>query len=118
VPLNKPEHLRDVPTTRSQWLAKRPAALAALVLGGLAFIVVMVSQRELWATPDWRISVPAFAVTAIASLLSIWRRESGHVLWLVGIGLAAAALVLGWFVMLAIVIGATLVLMLIVHTVM
>ena len=117
-PLTKPEHLRDVPTSRGQWLAKRPAAVASLVLGALAFIVVFVSQGELWTTPDWRISVPAFAATAIASFVSLWRRERGHTLWLVGIGLAGAALVLGWFLMLAIVIGVTLVLMLILHTVM
>ena len=84
----------------------------------IAFIVVAVTQRELWSTPDWRISVPGFAATAVASLVSLARRERAHALWLVGLGLAAAALVLGWFMMLAIVIGATAILMLILHTVM
>ena len=117
-PLQKPEHLRDVPSTRGEWLAKRPAALAALALGVIAFVVVTVAQEQLWATPDWRISVPGFAATAIASLVSLARRERGHVLWLVGLGFAAASLVLGWFMMFAIVIGVTLVLMLILQTVM
>ena len=116
--LTKPDHLRDVPTSRSEWLARRPAALAALALGVIAFVVVMVSQRELWSTPDWRVSVPGFALTAIAALVSIARAERGWSLWLVGLGLAAAALVLGWFLMLAIVIGVTVVLILILHSVM
>ena len=116
--MTKPAHLSDVPSTRKEWLAKRPAGLAALVLGVIAFAVVAVTQKEMWTTPDWRISVPGFAATAIASLVSLGRRERAHGLWLVGLGLAAAALVLGWFMMLAIVIGATAVLMLILHTVM
>ena len=117
-PLAKPEHLRDVPTSRAQWLAKRPFALASLALGIITFIVVTVTQEQMWTTPDWRISVPGFAATAIASLVSIARREKGHALWLVGVGLAGAALVLGWFMMFAIVIGVTLALMLILQTVM
>jgi hypothetical protein len=97
---------------------QRPFALAALALGVISFIVVSVSQQQFWSTPDWRISVPCFAVTAIASLVSLARREPGYWCWAIGVGLAAAALVLGWFMMLAIVIGATLLLMLILSTVM
>jgi hypothetical protein len=62
--------------------------------------------------------VPGFALTALASLASLARREQAQMLWLVGVGLAAASLVFGWFVLLAIVLGVTLLLMLIVHTVM
>jgi hypothetical protein len=117
-PLSRPEHLRDVPSTRAQWLAQRPAALVALALGLLTFVVVTVTQEQMWTTPDWRISVPGFAATAIAALVSIARREKGYSLWLLGFGLAAASLVLGWFMMLAIVVGVTLLLMLILSTVM
>jgi len=117
-PLTKPAHLRDIPSTRTEWLAKRPAAVATLALGLLTFVIVLVAQRELWSTPDWRLTVPGFAITALASLVSLFRRERAPGLWLVGLGLAAAALVLGWFLMLAIVIGATVVLILILHSVM
>lgn len=96
----------------------RPAGLAALVLGILAFTVVAVTQHSLWSAPDWRISVPAFAVTAIAAIASLARREKAYPLWVVGLGLAAAALVLGWFLMLSIVVGVTAILLLILHTVM
>jgi len=118
-PLDKPAHLQPADTSASSWLARRPAALASAALGLVAFIVVAISQTQLWSTPDWRISVPGFVITAAAACVSIARRERGaYPLWLLGIGLAGAALVLGWFLMLAIVIGATAILMLILHALM
>lgn len=117
-PLPKPDHLRDVPSSRREWLAQRPWALISLALGVIAFVVVAAAQEQMWSTPDWRISVPGFAASALAALVSLARRERGHALWLVGLGFAGAALVLGWFLMFAIVIGATLLLMLILSTVM
>lgn len=117
--MEKPEHLRPADASAGAWLGQRPAAAIAAALGLLSFIIVAISQHELWSTPDWRISVPCFAATAAASLASIARRERGaYPLWTIGLGLAAAALVLGWFLMLAIVIGATAILMLILHAVM
>jgi hypothetical protein len=118
-PLTKPSHLRPALPSRWAWLARRPAGVLAAALGLLAFIVVAVAQPRLWSTPDWRLSVPGLAATAIAALISLARREhAAYPLWLVGLGLATAALVLGWFLMLAIVIGATVVLILILHAVM
>lgn len=118
-PLEKPAHLRPADPSASAWLAQRPAALAAAVLGLLAFIVVAISQGQLWSTPDWRISVPGFVLTAAAACVSVARREvRAYPLWLLGVGLAGAALVLGWFLMVAIVIGATAILMLILHALM
>jgi hypothetical protein len=100
------------------WLAQRPFALVSLVLGVISFIVVASTQQPFWSTPDWRISVPGFALTAIAALISLARREHGAGFWAIGVGMAGAALVLGWFMMLAIVIGATLLVMVILSTVM
>lgn len=117
-PLAKPAHLRDVPTSPKEWLARRPIGLAALVLGVLAFAVATISNEPMWSTPDWRITVPGFVLTAIASVASIARKERAWGLWLVGIGLAGASLVLGWFFLVAIVIGATAVVMLILNSVM
>jgi len=112
-------HLRRVATPGRGWLAPRPAGAVAAGLGLLAFIVVAVAQPTLWSTPDWRISVPGLVATAIAALISIARHEpAAYPLWLAGLGLACAALVLGWFLMLAIVIGGTVVLILILHAVM
>jgi hypothetical protein len=118
--VDKPEHLRPVESTSAAaWLAAKPAGCAAAALGVLSFIIVAVSQGELWSTPDPRISVPCFAITAIAALASIARKERGaYPLWTIGLGLAAASLVLGWFLMLAIVVAVTAIVMLILHAVM
>lgn len=117
-PLAKPAHLSDVPKSPKEWLAARPIGLVALVLGVIAFAVAAVVNDPMWSTPDWRITVPGFVLTGIAAAASIARKERAWGLWLVGIGLAGAALVLGWFLLLAIVIGATAVLMLILNSVM
>lgn len=117
-PLIKPSHLRPAERSRA-WLARRPAAAIAAALGVVAFVVAAVAQVEVWATPDPRLTVPGLAATAIAALVSIARREpAAYPLWLVGLGLATAAFALGWFLMLAIVIGATVVVILILHALM
>jgi hypothetical protein len=112
-PLPKPEHLH-----RTRWLAEHGAAVATFALGALTFVIVAISQHPFWATPDWRLSVPGFAITAAASVVSIARRERAWALWLLGLGLAAASLVLGWFLMLAVVIGVTGLLILVFHSLM
>jgi hypothetical protein len=117
-PLPKPEHLRDVPGTTSAYLAARPAGAAALVLGLLAFAVAAITQHSVWSPPDWRISVPALAITAAVAVASLARREKAYSLWIVGLTLAAVATVLGWFLMVAIVIAVAAVLILILHSVM
>jgi uncharacterized membrane protein YccC len=116
-PLAKPDHLH-APVTTPEWLARHALGLLALALGTIAFVVVAVSQDHLWSTPDWRLSTPGFVVTALAAAGSLARRERAVPLWLAGLGLAAAALVLGWFMMLTIVIGATVVLIVLLHSVM
>ncbi|HUS32572.1 MAG TPA: hypothetical protein VMZ53_28920 [Kofleriaceae bacterium] len=109
--MEKPDHLRPVRTPRA-------AAVIALALGVVAFAVCAISQQDIWATPDWRVSVPGLAVTSIAAIASVARREKSHALWIVGVALAAAATVLGWFLMVAIVIAVAAVLILILHSVM
>jgi hypothetical protein len=118
-PLLQPSHLgHPVDRSRWAWFPRRPAALIAAALGAIAFIAAVLAQPQVWATPDWRLTVPGLAATAVAALVSIARRERAHALWLAGLGLAAAAVVLGWFLMFAIVIGATVLVMLILHTVL
>ncbi|HET7506033.1 MAG TPA: hypothetical protein VFK02_33665 [Kofleriaceae bacterium] len=117
--MTRPEHLRPVLASRWAWFVRRPAGAVAAGLGLAAFILVAIVQPTLWSTPDWHLSVPGLAATAIAALISIARREqAAYPLWLGGLALAGAALVLGWFLMLAIVIGAAVVLIVILHAVM
>jgi hypothetical protein len=115
--MTKPDHLRPADPARG-WLGQRPAGAICAALGLVSFIVVAVAQPALWATPDPRLSVPGLAVTALAALASIARHERAYPLWLAGLGLALAALVLGWFLLLAVVLGATVTLILILHAVM
>ncbi len=116
--MDKPSHLQPADPSAGSWLVSRPAAVVAAVLGLIAFIVVAVASGEVGATPDPRISVPGFVLTSIAAIFSIARKERGaYPLWLIGLGLAAASLVLGWFLMVAIVIGATVVAVLILHAI-
>ncbi|MGH9885718.1 MAG: hypothetical protein ACREBE_09330 [bacterium] len=118
-PLTRPQHLRPAAPSWLTWIVQRLAGAIAAVLGLASFIVVAVMQPALWATPDWRLTVPGLVATAIATAVSIARREPGaYPLWLIGLGLAGAALVLGWFLVLAIVIAATVVLILVLHALM
>ncbi len=115
-PLTKPAHLEPEPGGR--WLARNPAGTAALAIAMIGFVVVLLAQDRMWATPDWRLTVPIFAATAIASGVAALRRERGWPMWLVALGVAGAALVLGWFLMFAIVIVATAAIVLILHALM
>ena len=115
-PLPRPDHL-DTPVS-NQWFGKHAGGVVTLALGVLTIIVVMVTQDQIWSAPDWRVSVPGFVITLLAATVAITRREKSSAYWLIGLGCAGAGLVLGWFLMLAIVIGATCALILILHSVM
>ncbi|HSK04000.1 MAG TPA: hypothetical protein VK932_22255 [Kofleriaceae bacterium] len=116
--LEKPAHLRP-PDDGGSWLARRPAGALALALGALSFVIAAIAHGELSSMPDLWLTVPGFALTAVAAGASLARREPrAYLLWAIGLGLAGAAIVLGWFLMLAIVIGVTAIAILILHAVM
>jgi hypothetical protein len=119
-PLERPAHLQRLDRQGAgPWLAARKAAAAALALGALSFLIALVVHGDLSSMPDRRLTVPGLAATAIAAGVSLARREPrGYWLWGIGLGLAGAAVVLGWFLMLAIVLGATALAILILHAVM
>ena len=81
-------------------------------------VVTALRQEQFWSTPDWRLTVPFFAATVVAAVVSFARREGVPALPLLGVGLAAATLVLGWFVVTAIVVAVTALLILIMSAVM
>lgn len=116
-PLEKPALLRA--TDGRSWWAQRAAGAIALGLGVLAFLVVAVVQGDIASVPDWWLSTPGVVATAAAAAVSIARRERGaYWLWALGLGLALASVVLGWFLMIAVVVAATVVAILILHAVM
>ena len=114
--LHKPSHLDP---GRVRWLVRNAASMTALVLGVVGVVVVVIlSQDVFWATPDPRLTVPVVLAVATAATIALVRRERAYPAWLIGLGLALAAVVLGWFVMVAIVVAATAVLVVILHAVM
>ncbi len=100
------------------WFEQHAVGLGALILGALAFVVATLQQSAVWASPDWRITVPFFIVTLIVAVVSFARREGTPALALLGVGLAAATIALGWFLILAAVVAVTAVLILIMSVVM
>ena len=79
---------------------------AALGLGLLGFIVAAIVQDHVFAAANLQVALPAFGLTLAAAL------------WLAGLGLAAAALVLGWFLIVAVVVAAACAIIVILHAVM
>ena len=108
------QHRATEPPLRRSWLAAHVAGLLALALGVASFLVVALSAKQIFATPDWRLSVPGLVLTAAAAAWSLIRRERAIALPLLGVGLAAAACVLGWFLVTAIVVGVTTILILVI----
>jgi len=101
------QHRATEPPPRHGWIGAHAAGLVALVLGVTGFLVVSLTAPRLFETPDWRLSVPFLVATTIAAVISIVRRERAIALPLLGVGLAAAAVVLGWFLLTAIVVAIT-----------
>jgi hypothetical protein len=116
--LDKPAHLEAGPLPATEWLVARLAAVIAVALGALTFVVVAIVEPHLFTTPDWRISVPGFVLTAAAAAVSVARRERAWSLLALGVGLAGAAPVLGWLFGLSIVLAIALTLIVILHAVL
>ena len=110
--------LRASPAAGGPWLHQHGAGVLALVIGVIGFSVVAMTQKAFWATPSFRITVPFFVAAVAAAAVSFQRRERPVAIPLLGIGLAAAAMVLGWFLIMGIVIVVTAVIILIMHAVM
>src|SRR5262245_39555655 len=106
------------PLPLGPWLAAHALGLAALVVGAVGFVVVALRQDRLWSTPDWRITVPFFVATLVFTAAGLARRERQPWLALLGVGLAAIALVLGWFLVMAIIVAVTALLILVASMVM
>jgi hypothetical protein len=100
-------HTEGAPGPSANWFAAHLAGLIGLVLGVVGFAVVSLTAEKWWTTPDWRLSVPFLVATVAAAVVSIARHERAIALPLLGVGLAAAAVVLGWFLITAIVVAAT-----------
>jgi hypothetical protein len=103
------------PATRPvrRWPPRQLAGLICVGLGIVAVSVaaVMVIRHDALfdEIPDWRVTVPLWAATAIAAAASYLRREGSYGLAVAGVALASAAMALGWVLVLAMVAAVTLV---------
>ncbi|MEZ4365455.1 MAG: hypothetical protein R2939_04095 [Kofleriaceae bacterium] len=116
-PTMRPE-MRPEASPGAPWLAAHAAGLIALALGVVGFLVVALTQGEFWEMPDWRLTVPVLVATVAAAAVSFVRREKTIALPLLGVGLAASAVVLGWFLVMGIVVGVTALIILVLSAVM
>jgi hypothetical protein len=93
-------------------------AAVALAVGLFGFIAAAIAQDHVFGPASLAVALPAFVLALAASLASHLRREGAPALWLAGLGLAVAALVLGWFLLVAVVVAATCAVIVILHAVM
>lgn len=106
------------PAPLGPWFAQHLFGILALLVGAGAFLAVALTQHAFWSTPDWRLTVPFFVGALILTALSLARRERTPMLPLMGLGLAAIAMVLGWFLVMAIIVAVVAALILILSVVM
>lgn len=80
------------------WFAAHAVGLITLLIGVAAFTVVAITQEQFWDQPDWRLTVPFLVAAVAGGAVSMARKEGALFLPLLGIGLAAAAMVLGFVI--------------------
>ena len=100
------------------WALRHPMGLAALVIGAVGFVVTFMVQDPLWSMPEPRLTVPFFGAALVLSVLSVARKEGTLILPITGLALATLAIVLGWFLMMAIIVGVAALLILIMSMVL
>jgi hypothetical protein len=100
------------------WFAHHAVGLIALLVGVAGFIVIAVNQEQFWTQPDLRIATPFLIVAIAAAVVSMARKEGAIYLPLLGVGLAASAMVLGLVVVFGAVVLVTALVIVILHGVM
>ncbi|MBK9036395.1 MAG: hypothetical protein IPL61_34965 [Myxococcales bacterium] len=106
------------PEAAGQWLTRHALGLAALVVGAVGFVITFMFQDPLWSMPDHRLTVPFFGVALVLAVVSVARREGNLILPITGLALAALATVLGWFLVMAVIVGVAAIVILIMSMVM
>jgi len=103
-------------TPDANWFAHHAIGLVTLLIGVVGFVIVAVNQQEFWEQPDWRLTVPFLVAAVAGAVVSISRREGAVAIPLLGVGAAAAAMVLGFFLIFgAVVLGTAVVILILSH---
>jgi hypothetical protein len=90
-----------------RWFMAHLAGVICLVLGAASFATVALVTGDIRRVPDWHLTLPFFVAAVGAAGVSFGRRERAYAMPLLGVGLAAGAMVLGYFVLLAAVLVVT-----------
>ena len=102
---------------RKPWFLAHAATAVALAVGIASLIAGYWLQfergREITQISVLRATLPLLALAAAAGIVAFRRREPYPALAVLGVGMAGTAVVLGWFLVVAAVGGATLLLALI-----
>ena len=101
-----------------EWLRLRPAAVVALLFGAAVFVVSAVLRAGVWDGSDPRIAGLGAAATAVVVAISLVRKEPARGLLAAAVGMAVAALVIGWLIAVAVVIAAVAVALAVMHALM
>ena len=109
---------RSAGTERAPGFLASAATIVSLAVGTAALIAAYWLQfhdgRDITRVPDVRVMLPLFAVAAVAGIVALVRREPRPALPILGIALAGAGVVLGWFLLVLAVAAATSIVLLIV----
>jgi len=94
------------PAGANDWIRGHAAGLICATLGLVAVTVASLlyfGGDDVTRIPDVRVTTPLLVATLIAAITSFARREGVHALPIAGIALAAAAMVLGWAIVVGII---------------
>jgi hypothetical protein len=86
------------------WYLRYRFGIAACAPGGIALLVAFwlqfTTKQRITDVPDLRVTLPLLGATALFGILSLAKRERLKVLPVAGMGMAAAGVALGWFIVL------------------
>ena len=104
------------------WIARHPTGFATLVVGvlaiGITAIVHFGAGQTVSELPDWRLTTPFAAVAVVLAAVSLLRKEGAPFVPIIGIGLCGCAMALGWILALAVIVGVTLLIVIVMSQVM
>lgn len=94
------------PDGAGQWMRAHAAGLACAGLGLVAVAVASLlyfGGDDVTRIPDVRVTTPLLVASLVAAIASFARREGTYALAISGTALAAAAMVLGWAIVVGII---------------
>lgn len=96
---------RATPPKRVPWYQANAFGLGALGVGFASLIAAFVMQfggeREITEVPDMRITIPLLIMAVGVGVTALVRREPWRAMAIAGMGMAGAALALGWMIVAA-----------------